>query len=574
MPEYVSRSSEPTNGWRCYLKLLIVVILIAMLLGGSLTGTIARAQVSGSSNNLDLTTQNPADPRVEEQIEQAWHPDYLKLATGDPTLKSKHGVYEWPFDLDSIGWSMESYQDYGGTPYFHHGIDMMKVNGTEVYNRSGGQVINIENYQPGWDLYWEVAILDPDGYIWQYHHIEMETIPDEIWQAWYDYQADPNEGYITPDTHIGNIIYWPVWSFGKQFNHIHLNILAAGGVYVNGFAFNVALPDTVGPEIQSVGLLKNGQVYPGNEIEGEYSLYVQARDLILDEVYYLPPWEVTFSVDGGPIQTTWRFDTLPGGADDTAYLDDFYVVPPTCGNYECRDYYIDLGFIPDSQFVFPDSGGEHSVLATVSDYAGNSDSQLFTYTVIGPPNHAPVAYPQQVTTAEDTAKDIVLSGSDQDGDPITFLVVTSPTHGILGGIAPNLVYTPTANYNGNDGFTFVANDGQVDSEPAEVSIEISPVNDAPVAEPQHVTTRGGVMVAIMLSGTDVDGDGLTFSVSAQPSHGMLSGEAPNLMYMPAAGYLGEDEFTFVANDGEQDSLPASVSITIDPNLIYAPVIHR
>ena len=574
MPEYVSRSSEPTNGWRCYLKLLIVVILIAMLLGGSLTGTIARAQVSGSSNNLDLTTQNPADPRVEEQIEQAWHPDYLKLATGDPTLKSKHGVYEWPFDLDSIGWSMESYQDYGGTPYFHHGIDMMKVNGTEVYNRSGGQVINIENYQPGWDLYWEVAILDPDGYIWQYHHIEMETIPDEIWQAWYDYQADPNEGYITPDTHIGNIIYWPVWSFGKQFNHIHLNILAAGGVYVNGFAFNVALPDTVGPEIQSVGLLKNGQVYPGNEIEGEYSLYVQARDLILDEVYYLPPWEVTFSVDGGPIQTTWRFDTLPGGADDTAYLDDFYVVPPTCGNYECRDYYIDLGFIPDSQFIFPDSGGEHSVLATVSDYAGNSDSQLFTYTVIGPPNHAPVAYPQQVTTAEDTAKDIVLSGSDQDGDPITFLVVTSPTHGILGGIAPNLVYTPTANYNGNDGFTFVANDGQVDSEPAEVSIEISPVNDAPVAEPQHVTTRGGVMVAIMLSGTDVDGDGLTFSVNTQPSHGMLSGEAPNLMYMPAAGYLGEDEFTFVANDGEQDSLPASVSITIDPNLIYAPVIHR
>ena len=574
MPEYVSRSSEPTNGWRCYLKLLIVVILIAMLLGGSLTGTIARAQVSGSSNNLDLTTQNPADPRVEEQIEQAWHPDYLKLATGDPTLKSKHGVYEWPFDLDSIGWSMESYQDYGGTPYFHHGIDMMKVNGTEVYNRSGGQVINIENYQPGWDLYWEVAILDPDGYIWQYHHIEMETIPDEIWQAWYDYQADPNEGYITPDTHIGNIIYWPVWSFGKQFNHIHLNILAAGGVYVNGFAFNVALPDTVGPEIQSVGLLKNGQVYPGNEIEGEYSLYVQARDLILDEVYYLPPWEVTFSVDGGPIQTTWRFDTLPGGADDTAYLDDFYVVPPTCGNYECRVYYIDLGFIPDSQFIFPDSGGEHSVLATVSDYAGNSDSQLFTYTVIGPPNHAPVAYPQQVTTAEDTAKDIVLSGSDQDGDPITFLVVTSPTHGILGGIAPNLVYTPTANYNGNDGFTFVANDGQVDSEPAEVSIEISPVNDAPVAEPQHVTTRGGVMVAIMLSGTDVDGDGLTFSVNTQPSHGMLSGEAPNLMYMPAAGYLGEDEFTFVANDGEQDSLPASVSITIDPNLIYAPVIHR
>src|SRR4030043_479437 len=83
--------------------------------------------------------------------------------------------------------------------------------------------------------------------------------------------------------------------------------------------------------------------------------------------------------------TTWRFDTLPGGADDTAYLDDFYVVPPTCGGYECRDYYIDLGFIPDSQFVFPMSGGQHTVQVTVSDYAGSSASQTFTYTVIGPP---------------------------------------------------------------------------------------------------------------------------------------------------------------------------------------------
>jgi hypothetical protein len=117
-----------------------------------------------------------ADPRVEEQIEQSWHPAYLKLATGDPTLKTQHGVYEWPFNLDSIGWSMQSYQDYGGTPYFHHGMDMMKIYGTNVFNRSGGQVINVENYG-GSEYYWEVAILDPDGYIWQYHHIKYGDYP-------------------------------------------------------------------------------------------------------------------------------------------------------------------------------------------------------------------------------------------------------------------------------------------------------------------------------------------------------------------------------------------------------------
>ncbi len=113
----------------------------------------------------------------DHEIEQAWRPDYLELATGDPSLLTDHGVYAWPFALDSIGWSMQSYQDYGGTPYFHHGMDMMKMYGTDVFNRSGGQVVNIENYKPGWDLYWEVAVLDPDGYIWQYHHIDEPTIP-------------------------------------------------------------------------------------------------------------------------------------------------------------------------------------------------------------------------------------------------------------------------------------------------------------------------------------------------------------------------------------------------------------
>jgi hypothetical protein len=267
-----------------------------------------------------------------------------------------------------------------------------------VYNRSGGQVINIENYNPGWDLYWEVAVLDPDGYIWQYHHIQMETIPADIWQKYNDYLADPiNGGFIPENTLIGNIIEWPVWSFGKQFNHIHLNILAAGGIFVNGFEFHTPLADNVGPEIQAVGLVQNGQIHPGNDVLGSYSLYVHARDLILDDVYYLPPWEIKFSVDGGPEQTTWRFDTLPGGASDTAYLEDFYLVPPTCGDYECRDYYIDLGFIPDSQYIFPATAGQHSVLVTVMDYAGNSVSQGYTYTVIGPPNQKPVANPQSLT---------------------------------------------------------------------------------------------------------------------------------------------------------------------------------
>ena len=572
--------SSGDRPWRYSATLFLIASLLAVVAAGSGPLSTVRAQGNGgqvphaSGGHVQFDQGiDAAQWYRDHEIEHAWRPDYLELATGDPSLLTDHGVYAWPFALDSIGWSMQSYQDYGGTPYFHHGMDMMKLNGTDVYNRSGGQVINIENYNPGWYLYWEVAVLDPDGYIWQYHHIHEPTIPQNIWDAWYEYQADPvYGGFIDPDTYIGDIVEWPVWSFYQYFNHIHLNILAAGGVYVNGFEFHDPLPDTEGPEIQAVGLLQNGQIYPGNAIEGSYSLYVHARDLILDEYYYLPPWEITFSVDCWPMQTTWRFDTLPGGADDTAYLDDFYVVPPTCGDYECRDYYIDLGFIPDSQFLFPAGGGEHTVQVTVRDCAGNSVSQSYTYTVIGP-NQAPTANPQSVSTAEDTPLDIVLTGSDPDCEPLTYSVTSGPSHGTLSGTAPNLTYMPTANYNGTDSLTFVVSDSLVNSEPAVVEIDVTPVNDAPVAHPQSVTTRQHVAVAITLTGSDVEGGELTFSVVTQPTHGTLSGTAPDLIYTPAPGYAGHDGLTFIVNDGDLDSAPAAVDITIK-FVVYLPVVIK
>jgi hypothetical protein len=313
-----------------------------------------------------------------------------------------------------------------------------------------------------------------------------------------------------------------------------------------------------------VGLLQNGQIYAGDTIEGDYSLYVRARDLILDDVYYLPPWEITFTIDCGQPETTWRFDTLPGGADDTAYLDDFYVVPPTCGDYDCRDYYIDLGFIPDSQFEFPTSGGEHTVSVTLRDYAGNEASQAYTYTVIGLPNQPPTAQPQSVSTFEDTPLGIVLIGSDPDHDPLSYTIVSTPTHGTLGGIAPNLVYTPTANYNGTDSIVFTVNDCLESSEQVMVDIDVTPVNDAPIADPQAITTDEDIPVNIVLTGSDPDEDPLTFSVVTSPTHGTLNGVAPNLTYTPNPDYNGSDIFLFLVNDGVQNSLPAEVSLAINP----------
>jgi len=167
-----------------------------------------------------------------------------------------------------------------------------------------------------------------------------------------------------------------------------------------------------------------------------------------------------------------------------------------------------------------------------------------------------------ITTPEDTAKAIVLSATDVDGQTLTYSVVSQPTHGSLSGTPPQLTYTPTHGYYGADSFTFKANDGQVDSNVATVSITVTHVNHAPVANAQSRTLNQGSSTAVTLTGSDVDNDPLTFRVTAQPAHGALSGTPPNLTYTPASNFYGADNFAFVANDGALDSAPATVSITV------------
>ncbi|MEO5917548.1 MAG: Ig-like domain-containing protein [Luteolibacter sp.] len=196
---------------------------------------------------------------------------------------------------------------------------------------------------------------------------------------------------------------------------------------------------------------------------------------------------------------------------------------------------------------------------------GTVDSATATVLItVTPVNHTPVAIAKSVTTSEDTALSVVLEGIDSDNNSLTYNVVSGPAHGSLGGAAPNLTYTPAANYTGTDSFTFRVNDGTSNSTTATVSISVSAVNDAPVAISKSVTTAQDGTLPITLTGTDIDGNAVSFSIVTGPANGTLGGTAPNLTYQPAAGYSGADSFTFKANDGTANSATATVSITITP----------
>ncbi|PYQ50088.1 MAG: hypothetical protein DMF78_16650 [Acidobacteria bacterium] len=104
-------------------------------------------------------------------------------------------------------------------------------------------------------------------------------------------------------------------------------------------------------------------------------------------------------------------------------------------------------------------------------------------------NQPPVATPQNVTTAENTAVAIILSGTDPDGDPLTFAVAGAPASGTLTGSGAYRIYTPSAGFSGSDSFSFTADDGSVTSNPATMSITVTP---GPAGQPfAKVYTRSG-----------------------------------------------------------------------------------
>lgn len=170
-----------------------------------------------------------------------------------------------------------------------------------------------------------------------------------------------------------------------------------------------------------------------------------------------------------------------------------------------------------------------------------------------------------ISTPEDKPKAITLKGVDPEKRKLTYSIVTPPSHGSVILKSTKATYTPSTNYFGSDSFTFKVNDGVVDSAPATVSINVTPVNDKPVAHNGNASTASNVAVDITLSATDVDLDELTYlPVKKSKKGGTVVSKGDNIVtYTPKKNYLGEDSFTFTAKDSKKaTSAAATIKIVV------------
>ncbi|ELA8372125.1 tandem-95 repeat protein [Vibrio parahaemolyticus] len=212
-----------------------------------------------------------------------------------------------------------------------------------------------------------------------------------------------------------------------------------------------------------------------------------------------------------------------------------------------------------------DWNGSETLTFTATDPSGESISQTVNFTV------APVAdiVADKATVVEDTPTIIKVLGNDTfegDGKVVSLDANNGPANGTV-SVNPDgsVTYTPNDNYVGEDTFTYVVTSGGA-SESTTVEVNVTPVNDAPVAKDDIATTQEdtAVTIDVLPNDTDADGDKLSIeSASVPKEQGTVEVVDGKLVFTPAENFNGHAEITYTVTDGQLTD-EAKVTVTVNP----------
>ncbi|HHF3124472.1 TPA: tandem-95 repeat protein, partial [Vibrio diabolicus] len=346
--------------------------------------------------------------------------------------------------------------------------------------------------------------------------------------------------------------------------------------------------DTDTPEDQLTVSLENNSngyfVLVGNEVK----LTQAGVDAVNNDELNLKDLTISASVSDGVNPTASDSDSLiVNRVNDAPTVDN--AITDQVLSEDFATYTIDLNdAFKDSDSVLSFSvAGNSNVLvsiengiATISPTADWNGSEILTFTATDPYGEsvsqtvnftvAPVAdiVADKATVVEDTPTIINVLGNDTfDGDDKVVSLDTSkgPANGTV-SVNPDgsVTYTPNDNYHGTDSFTYIVTSGGV-SESTTVNVDVTPVNDAPVAKDDAATTQEdtAVTIDVLPNDTDIDGDKLSIDSASVPSdQGTVEIVDGKLVFTPAENFNGDAEITYTVTDGALTD-QATVNVTVN-----------
>ena len=223
--------------------------------------------------------------------------------------------------------------------------------------------------------------------------------------------------------------------------------------------------------------------------------------------------------------------------------------------------------------------GTDSFTYTIADSLSQTATASVTITVVNAGyTQPPFVVDDAVFTPVDTAVSIPVLANDLgfSGNPLTATVGNQPRSGVVTDDGTGtFVYTPNAGFVGVDSFTYAAADGVGGSATATVTVNVGRYfNDPLVGRDYYDATKDSPLVVspqwgVLSNDFDRDGDSMTAAVTQQPAHGsVVMASDGSFVYTPAAGFLGQDVFSYTATDSTTAASTTTVTITVKvaPNL--------